>query len=141
MLHWRNLVSISTVVHYLIISFNSLLVHAAGQMEKSFEKQLSKETEERGKLSMYLYSHVTWGLLKMLRKLNCLWCGSIQIEENEENDMHLPQSLIYRVRELAKKHPYPRQRGKKFAPAILPTESKGASSDLIIKYVRRKNRS
>ncbi|KAK9920932.1 hypothetical protein M0R45_029469 [Rubus argutus] len=64
-----------------------------------------------------------------------------EVEENEENDMHLPQSLIYRVRELAKKHPYPRQRGKKFAPAILPTESKGASSDLIIKYVRRKNRS
>ncbi|KAM5559778.1 hypothetical protein ABKV19_021121 [Rosa sericea] len=62
-----------------------------------------------------------------------------EVEEKEENDMHLPKSLIYRVRELAKKHPYPRQRGKKCSPAILPAESKGASSDLIIKYVRRKN--
>lgn len=74
-------------------------------------------------------------------KLFAVRCGSIQVEENEENDMHLPKSLIYRVRELAKKHPYPRQRGKKCSPAILPAESKGASSDLIIKYVRRKNRS
>ncbi|KAL6145789.1 hypothetical protein ACLB2K_056474 [Fragaria x ananassa] len=64
-----------------------------------------------------------------------------ELDEKEENDMDLPKSLIYRVRELAKKHPYPRQRGKKCSPAILPVESKGASSDLIIKYVRRKNRS
>ncbi|RXI01257.1 hypothetical protein DVH24_001491 [Malus domestica] len=59
----------------------------------------------------------------------------------EQKEMRaLPKSLVPRVRELATVHPYPRQRGKKFAPPILPIASKSASSDHIRTYVRRKNR-
>ncbi|KAM2242563.1 hypothetical protein ACFX1S_009503 [Malus domestica] len=57
----------------------------------------------------------------------------------EQKEMRaLPKSLVPRVRELATVHPYPRQRGKKFAPPILPIASKSASSDHIRRYVRRK---
>lgn len=69
-------------------------------------------------------------------------CGKKMKKEVEQKEMRaLPKSLVRRVRELATVHPYPRQRGKKFAPPILPTPSKSASCDLIRKYVRRKNRS
>ncbi|XP_068340880.1 uncharacterized protein [Pyrus communis] len=66
-------------------------------------------------------------------------CGKELKNEVEQKEMRaLPKSLVPRVRELATVHPYPRQRGKKFAPPILPIASKSASSDHIRRYVRRK---
>ncbi|XP_015870560.3 uncharacterized protein LOC107407763 isoform X1 [Ziziphus jujuba] len=69
-------------------------------------------------------------------------------KEMEERQGHavrpLPKSLLRRVRELAKIHPYPRERGVKSIgeddPSTLPTSSKGAPLSVGRKNnVRRKN--
>ncbi|KAE8099612.1 hypothetical protein FH972_017580 [Carpinus fangiana] len=66
------------------------------------------------------------------------------VEQKQEHTLRpLPNSLLRRVRELAKIHPYPRVRISKksqVAPAMLPSTSKGgALSSLGGRSVRRKN--
>jgi len=66
------------------------------------------------------------------------------VEQKQEHTLRpLPNSLLRRVRELAKIHPYPRVRISKksqVAPAMLPSASKGgALSSLGGRSVRRKN--
>jgi hypothetical protein len=70
-----------------------------------------------------------------------------QVEQKQEHSLRpLPNSLLRRVRELAKMHPYPRVRMSKksclsqVAPPMLPGPSKGAPSNLGGgRSVRRKN--
>lgn len=71
----------------------------------------------------------------------------MQVEEkNKHASRPLPKSLLRRVRELAKMHPYPRERAMKSidqvrdAPSTPPSASKGAPCSLGRKNVRRKNR-
>lgn len=68
----------------------------------------------------------------------------MQIEEKQGHAVRpLPKCLLRRVRELAKIHPYPRERGVKSIgeddPSALPTASKVAPFSVSRKNVRRKN--
>jgi hypothetical protein len=76
-----------------------------------------------------------------LYQLLIVWL--IQVEQKQEHTLRpLPNSLLRRVRELAKIHPYPRVRISKksqVAPAMLPCASKVALSSLGGRSVLRKN--
>lgn len=63
------------------------------------------------------------------------------MEEAQSHSRPLPKSLLHRVRELSKIHPYPRQRGKKSIGQVaqLAPSSKGAAFGIGKKNVQRKN--
>lgn len=94
---------------------------------------------------MYLFIFVT---IDSLEFNDLTWL--MQVEEKHAHAVRpLPKSLLRRVRELAKIHPYPRERGTKsidqdqvqvqVAQSTLSSASKGAPNSLGRKNVRRKN--
>ena len=85
--------------------------------------------------------------LVLVQSIIMLILWQMQVEQKQEHALRpLPTSLLKRVRELAKIHPYPRVRMSKksslgqVAPLMLPGPSKGAPSNLGGgRTVRRKN--
>lgn len=88
---------------------------------------------------LYLFIFVA---IYSLEFIDLIWL--IQVEEKHAHAVRpLPKSLLRRVRELAKIHPYPRERGTKSIEqdqvATLPSASKGVPNSLGRKNIRRKN--